>query len=303
MSRIVKNPLTDDHVIFAPGRIKRPFQENITCPFCPGSEEIPEAFSEIRVLPNKFPSLSMKNQDPVDGSLAGKGICEVILYGSDHDTPLRLKSDEYIKELVTIWRDRSSSIELEYPEIEYIFIFENYGKEIGVSLEHPHGQLYAFPIVPRVIDHKLDKFSSEPECPLCLAQSYYEIIYSTETFWCGVPQYSKWPFEIHILPKRHFGKLQNITEQEISDLASCLKKSLNLMNDKFHKQVPYILSNYQAPVKGDIDPFHFYIELISPQITENKIKYRGGVETALGIFINTINPQELATELRGLINK
>ena len=289
MPRFEYNPLLDESVIIAPLRRERSFQENDTCPFCVGAPEIPERIEGVVSLPNKFPSLSMDYEQ-------AKGLCEVILYSSDHNIPLSDRSSKFVKEVIYHWISRHDEIS-KINDIQFIFIFENYGKEIGVSLEHPHGQLYAFPVVPKVIRDKLSAF--QQGCIYCGGKQVIKV-YQNSTFTSSVPEFAKWPFELHITPKRHLSLLHQLNDEEITDLADILKKSLIVLTKLYNKKVPYILSVFQSPIKGDISSFHLHIELISPQISDDRIKYRAGVETSLGIFINSINPVTLAPELEKL---
>ncbi|MCY3413972.1 MAG: hypothetical protein INQ03_20180 [Candidatus Heimdallarchaeota archaeon] len=290
MSRFEYNPLSVEHVIIAPHRKKRPFQEKVVCPFCIGAPEVPEEINHPISLPNKFPTLSMDYPH-------AKGICEVILYSSNHDIPLSQRSELFVQEVIKHWIKRSKEIS-SIQEIEYIFIFENYGKDIGVSLEHPHGQLYAFPILPRVIRDKLDAI--QENCPFC-NDSLSHKIEEGEYFVVSVPNYSKWPFELNIYPQKHIGKLMELGEDQIRELSILLKKSLQILDNRYDHKVPYILSVFQAPVHQD--GFHLHIELISPQINNDRLKYRAGIETSLGIFINSLEPEQVATEIRDIWGK
>lgn len=289
MSRFEFDPLLDETVIIAPQRTKRSFQEDTDCPFCVGAPEIPEKIESVISLPNKFPTLSMDYEH-------AKGICEVILYASNHDIPLSDRPTKFVKEVIQHWISRHVRIS-EKKAIKFIFIFENYGKEIGVSLEHPHGQLYAFPFIPKVIKDKLSAF--QHDCIYCDKKNLIKV-YQNGTFTSAVPKFAKWPFELHINPKRHLSFLHQLDDYEITDLADILKKSLIVLNKMYNRKIPYMLSVFQAPNEDDTSAFHLHIELISPQISDDRLKFRASVETSLGIFINSRDPEIFAPEIEAL---
>ncbi len=291
MSRIVKNPLDENHVIISTYRKKRPFQQKeLRCPFCVGSDEVTESFNKAISLPNKYPSLSMDYEH-------AKGICEVILYSDNHTKTLTDHSSEFIESVIRHWISRIKEIE-KNTDLEYIFIFENYGKKIGVSLEHPHGQIYSFPFIPKTILEKYRSF--EDTCVYC---DETILIHENSTFNISTVEFAKWPFELHIYPKNHIHSLAQLNEREIKDLALCLQLAFQSLYYKFGKNTPYILGIYQTYIKDHSDIFHLHIELISPMITKDRFKFRAGIETSLDIFINSVDPLEFSEEMRNIIKR
>lgn len=291
MSRIVESPFDKNHVIIASGRKKRPFQEKIVCPFCIGAPEVPHEVTSVISLPNKFPSLSMNYEN-------GKGICEVVLYSSDHNIPLTEQDNTFIVSVVKHWQKRYLEIIQMYPELKYTFFFENYGKEIGVSLEHPHGQMYCFPMIPKVIKEKYDAMKSD--CHYCASNL---LIFENETFKIEASPFAKWPFELLLLPKTHISSIQEMDEKMIYDLAIVMKIAFNLLHMKFGEKTPYIFSVFQTFHDDTSKVFHLHFELISPYITSTRLKYRAGIETALGIFINSIDPVDFREEMYNLVQE
>lgn len=176
MSELRWNPISEEWVIMATERQERPVFPKDRCPFDPGaSEEMPDGY-DLLAIPNRFPSLRRVPPAPtMDGDVFFKvapaqGVCEVVLYSGDHDTVLEDKPLYHIKKLIDLWQNRY--IELgEELFVKYVFIFENRGKEIGVTISHPHGQIYAYPFIPPLIESRLKgsrKFHEEEgRCLFC----------------------------------------------------------------------------------------------------------------------------------------
>ncbi|MHA2250562.1 MAG: galactose-1-phosphate uridylyltransferase [Candidatus Kariarchaeaceae archaeon] len=302
-SELRYDPLKDHWVLIAAERQSRPFMTHKTCPFCRGSTEVPDEFSTI-FLPNKYPSLSLNFNDTENEQIKpGRGICEVIVYTPDHSINLWDLEDSGLIDVISKWKQRYIEITSKHPEIEYIYIFENSGVEIGVSLDHPHGQLYAFPIIPPIIQTEMKAFEDMSECIFC--ESIVEnLICDTDTFRAVIPSYSKWPYEVHVISKRHISTLDSLNNQEISDLAFTLKEVLYAFSVLFEDPVPYILAVHQAPHNYPThEKFHFHIEISTPMRGKNLKKFMAGVEEGMGIYINTVSPKSAARKLTEIVNK
>jgi UDPglucose--hexose-1-phosphate uridylyltransferase len=265
------------------------------------------------VFENKFPSLS---QPPpplgVEGSALyqtapAEGICEVVLYSSNHHSSLGEESEEHIRNLIEVWTDRY--IELgRKPGIQYIFIFENKGDAVGVTLSHPHGQIYAFPFIPPTLEKELqaalEHQTATDKCLYCdiMAEEKEDkvrVIAENQEFMSFVPFFARYPFEVHIYAKRHVTNLAELTPEEQEGLAALLKEVLVKYDSLFGISLPYIMAIHQAPPKGDHPHYHFHIEFYPLNRTETKLKYLAGVESGAGTFITDMSPEEQAAKLRG----
>jgi UDPglucose--hexose-1-phosphate uridylyltransferase len=283
-----------------------------SCPFCPGSEDV-EGDWNVLALKNKYPSLQIDPPDPdVSGSdlfpvKPAKGICEVIIYTKDHEMTLEKLTHEHIIKLVDLWTNRFDEIG-KINDIQYVFIFENTGAEIGVSIDHPHGQLYSFTFIPPRIERELDSakeyWEKNKKCLFCdIIKSEVDdgrrIVCENEDFICFIPFFTQYTYGTHVYSKRHLQCLLDFTKREKENFARILKDILGRYRKKFPDQLDYIMVFHQRPTTGEkFDFFHFYVEFIIVQRGKGKKKYLGGVERGTGSIINASIPEERAKELR-----
>lgn len=308
------NPILRRWNIISDARQDRPVLPEDSCPLCPEVLEVPREDYYIVSFENRFPSLERDPETPnVEGDSFYKvreneGVCEVILYSSDHETPPADLSLKRFEDLIRVWRDRFEELS-EEEFIDYVYIFENRGREIGVSLDHPHGQIYAFPFIPplarRSIGSAKSHHEKNDECIFCRVlkkegEFGERIIWEDDYFVAFVPFYARFPYEVHLYPKRHFPTIAALEERELSSLASGIKTVLNKYGNLFPiEDFPYITSFHQAPVDGrDYSYYHFHLEFYSLQRGKDKIKYRAGVETGTNAFISSLSPEKMAKDLR-----
>ena len=310
------NPVLQRWNIISDARQDRPVLPEDSCPLCPGVLEVPQDDYYVVTFENRFPALQRDPEEPnVEGDelyrvRENQGVCEVILYTPDHDiAPADLSLDRFV-DLVTVWSDRFEDLSGE-EFIDYVYIFENRGREIGVTLDHPHGQLYAFPYVPplarRSIDSARNYLEEKNECLFCKIiekeQDFGDrIIWQNEEFLAFVPFYARFPYEVHLYPRRHFQTMLSLKEKEKTSLAQGIKTVLKKYKDLFPiEDFPYITSFHQAPVDGKDHPYyHFHLEFYSLQRAKDKIKYRAGVETGTSTFISSLSPEKMASDLRAV---
>jgi len=297
------------------------------CPLCPTKSdrmvtEIPASNYDIVVFENKFPTFS-KNPDKLDfndevnsenilsySKMRSKGICEVVCYTADHDLYLEDLPLEKINNLVNVWRDRYLVLgKKEF--IKYVFIFENKGKEIGVTLSHPHGQIYAFPYIPPIALEELRSsqkfYRKNKKCLHCEIikkelKDKERIIIENKDFIAFIPFYARWPYEVHIYCLRHLGSLCELDDREVTSLSKIIKELVNRYNKLFKFRMPYVMIIHQKPTDNkNYDYYHFHFEFYPPYRTKNKLKYLAGCELGAGTFINDTLPEEKAAELRSII--
>ncbi len=322
MSELRWNPQLQEWVIVATHRQDRTYKPPAEfCPLCPTKpgafpSEIPAAEYEIVVFENKFPSLqtpppeiSVPNSDLYPVAPA-EGICEVICYSSDHNLTLGDASVNHISNLIQVWTDRYQDLGSK-SNIEYVFIFENRGEAVGVTLHHPHGQIYAFNFIPPTLEKELrsakQHHAKNGTCLYCDMiehdlKDQSRIVSENEAFVAMVPFYARFPFEVHLLAKRHLGALTDLTDQEQYALAEILKDLISCYDNLFGFSLPYLMVLHQAPTKGDYPEYHFHFEFYPFNRTETKFKHLAGVESGAGTFITDMSPEEQAIRLRGAKN-
>ena len=319
MSALHWLPVLREWVITATQRQDRPFlPPREYCPLDPtkpgGFEtEIPRPGFEIAVFENRFPSLRPEPPEPAvepDGPFdvrPAQGVCEVVVYTPEHDTTLARQSVEHIRRLIAVWTDRYRELGA-LPYVEYVFIFENKGEVIGVTLHHPHGQIYAYPFVPPIAKRQLhsarEHFEHTGRCLLCELlgrerEDGRRVVAEDPNVTAVIPFYARWPYEVHITPRRHVRSLLELSNEEAWSLARTLKGVLVGYDNLSGFSMPYTLAMHQAPTDGGEHPHaHLHLELYPPHRTATKLKYLAGSETGAGAFINDSLPEEKAAELR-----
>ncbi len=321
MSELRWNPLLSQWVITATHRQDRTFfPPRDYCPLCPTKPgafptEIPAPDYDIVVFENKFPSLRTPAPEPaLEGNglepvRLADGVCEVVCYTPDHDSTLAEQPIERIAHLIEVWTDRFADMGSRL-EVDYVFIFENKGKEIGVTLSHPHGQIYGYPFIPPVIETELASCRSHLEKTgrnLLLdivAEELADgrrIVLENESFVAYIPFFARYPYEVHITARRP-GKvcLPDFTGEERLDLARTLKSVLVAYDGLWGFSLPYIMVMHQRPTDGGEygGYYQFHIEFYPPFRTKDKLKYLAGSEAGAGAFINDTLAEEKAQELR-----
>jgi UDPglucose--hexose-1-phosphate uridylyltransferase len=323
MSELRYNPLLGEWLVTATHRQDRTFLPPAGfCPLCPTQPggfptEVPEATYEIVAFENRFPSLMTDPPEPaIDGSdlypvQRSHGVCEVILYSPDHTATLASEPVEQIHKLVRVWRHRFAELD-GLPFVDYVFIFENKGEAVGVTLHHPHGQIYAYPFIPPVVKKELTQsqlhFANKGTCLMCdiieEERMFAErVVAENDSFIVYVPFFARYPYETHIASTRHLQSLVDMSPDEQRDLAEIMKSLLTAYDRVFDVSFPYIMSMHQRPSDGgNYDHYHFHIEFNPPMRTANKLKYLAGSEVGAGMFINDTLPETTAKVLRDLIH-
>jgi UDPglucose--hexose-1-phosphate uridylyltransferase len=302
-----RDPLVDEWVIVATHRQTRTFlPPTKDCPLCPSrgeaQTEVPAPDYDVVVFENRFPSLPA-SPGP-DQPAAGR--CDVIVYSSDHDASFSTLSDERLATIGEAWVARTEALARE-PGVEYVFCFENRGEQIGVTLHHPHGQIYAYPFVPPRAERMLAAASAHNErTGACLSCELLEtelgdgtrIVAATAHSVAYVPRAARWPYEVHVVPRRHVADLPALTGDERDDLVRLEADALYRLDRVFDARVPYIAGWIQAPVRRARDVLHLRLIVTSIQRDVGKLKYLAGSESAMGAFINDVLPEDAARRLR-----
>ncbi|HZA14890.1 MAG TPA: galactose-1-phosphate uridylyltransferase [Myxococcaceae bacterium] len=319
MSELRWNPLLGEWVATATHRQDRTFlPPKDFCPLCPTKPggfptEVPEPTYDIVVFDNRFPSLVLEPPPPAVAPTElypvapAAGACEVVLYSPDHGTSLARQPATQIHKLIQVWTDRYRELgALEF--VKYVFIFENKGEEIGVTLHHPHGQIYAYPFIPPMIQRELETSRAHHartgHCLLCTIgdeerRGERRLVAQNESFSAYLPFFARWPYEVHISPRRHVTDLTAFTAAEAQELAAILKSVLVGYDAVFDRSFPYVMALHQSPSDGgNYEHYHFHIELYPPLRTATKLKYLAGSEIGAGVFVNDTLAEETASTLR-----
>jgi len=311
MTELRWNPTVGEWVSTASHRQDRPLMPTDRCPFCPGSGRVPENY-DVYIYPNDFAALTIPPAEPaIEGDdlyrvAPSYGKCDVVLYHPDHKTSLPELPLEHLTKLVRLWRKRFVELK-QTPGIRYVLIFENKGKVIGVTMPHPHGQIYAFPYVPPRLEREVETARAyqraHRRCLYCVIlkkerRDGRRLVAENDAFTAFVPFYARWPYEVHIFSRRHLGALDEFRPAEEKALAEILKWVTMKYDNLFHFSFPYMMLLHQAPVKGRFPYFHFHIEFYPPHRSKDKLKYLASVETGSGSFLNDSLAEEKAAELR-----
>jgi UDPglucose--hexose-1-phosphate uridylyltransferase len=275
--------------------------------------EIDRPEFDIAVFENRFPSLRRHPDPPevVGTDLTpvrpAVGVCEVVVYTPRHDATASDLSVEKLERLIAVWAHRTLELGAQEP-VEYVFVFENKGESIGVTLHHPHGQIYAYPFVPPLIQREVNAgnqhVAEHGRCLWCalLDQETSDgrrIVLQTDYWVAGVPFFARWPYEVHVTPRDHIGWLHELDDEGVRDLARVLKGVLLKYDHLFGFSLPYIMAVHQRPTStADHSAFHLHFEFYPPNRTESKLKYLAGSEAGAGAFINDTLPEETAGRLR-----
>jgi UDPglucose--hexose-1-phosphate uridylyltransferase len=315
------NALLGEWVIVSTARQERTFlPPDEHCPLCPTASpdafptEIPTPDFEIAVFENRFPSFvpqapAVGDESPVERRARAAGACEVIVYASDHNGTLSRMTQAQVRRLVDVWADRYEELSAR-PEVKYVFIFENRGKEIGVTLTHPHGQIYAFPYVPPRVAREHETAASHAQatgrCLQCdlLAEELSHarrIVAEAKGFAAYVPFAARVPYEVHVVATGHRASLLDLGDGERDGLAAILRDVQATYDALWEREMPYTMSMHQASA-DDVERAgeHLHIEFLPPYRTRDKLKYLAGVETGAGTFINDASPEVTAAELRSV---
>lgn len=321
MNQLRWDPTMREWVAYATHRQDRTFLPPAEyCPLCPTKPggfptEVPRESYEIAVFENRFPSLTPAAPEPgepgtrLTPTAPGRGICEVVLYSDDHGATLAGMGEGRIRDLVGVWADRYRELgSLDY--VDYVFIFENKGEAIGVTIHHPHGQIYGYPFVPPRPARELAAAreyaaQNEGRCLHCdlLSQEHEDgrrVIAKGEHFTAFIPFFAHYPYEVHLYARRCAPSIADLSDRERWDLARTLKRLLVGYDRLFGFSLPYVMVMHQAPTDGRdyAGVAHFHIEFYPPNRTADKLKYLAGSEVGAGAFVVDALPETSAGRLR-----
>lgn len=258
-------------------RQERPNLPDSTCPFCPGGLEAPEPY-DVRWFPNRWPAMP-------------EARCEVVLYTQDHDATLWSLGADRVRRVVDLWAARTEAL-ARRPEIAYVLVFENRGAEVGATITHPHGQIYAFDFVPDVPRRELERGTQFP--------APGERLVSTSSGWrAWVPEAPVFPYALLLVPDAPVPDLPSLGDNGRDGLAILLADTLQRLDRLFDAQTPYMLWIHQRPFDGgDWPGARLHVEIVSPWRGPGVPRYVAAGELGSGVFFNPVAPEAAAESLR-----
>lgn len=311
--------LTNDWVAVAAHRQTRTYLPPADqCPLCPttGSNlsEIPDARYDVAVFENRFPSLGPAvgtiPAAPEWGTLGRAfGRCEVVAFTPEHTGSFGALSVERARTVIDAWAHRTEALSA-LPGIKQVFPFENRGQDIGVTLHHPHGQIYAYSYIPPrslVMAQAARTFYDANDGNATLlgdivakeAASGERMVAQGKYFSAYVPFAAHMPLEVHLVPHRHVPDFTALTDAERDELAVMYLQILRTLEHLYDTPTPYISAWHQAPIDDLFRPAsRFHLQITSPRRAADKLKFLAGSEAAMGAFINDTTPEQTAARLR-----
>ena len=300
------HPFRQEWVCYAAHRQDRTFQPPATyCPLCPSQAEgmpteIPVSDFEVAVFDNRFPAFQLQATAPPDcvvTTAAAIGHCEVMVYSPNHEGSLGQLSQAHLELIVRVWRDRYQTL-LAQDAIEFVMPFENRGEAVGVTLHHPHGQIYAFSYVPPVVNQMQAAFREQPgfrSLRQTMGQTYDLV--SDPRVVAFVPPFQRYPYEVWVTTHAFHPGPWTFSDLEIQSLARILGQVVRLYEGLFPQPCPYIMLLYAAP-KGAEAYFQFHLQFLPFARSATKLKYVAGCETGAGTFLADMLPEQSAEQLR-----
>ena len=311
--------LTDEWVAIAAHRQSRthlpPADQCPICPTTPGNaSEIPAGDYDVVVFENRFPSLGPALGPVPENAAWGTkgpayGRCEVVSFTPDHTGSFSGLSEERSRTVVEAWAQRTAALSA-MAGIKQVFPFENRGADIGVTLHHPHGQIYAYPYVtPRagVLGAAARRYYDARDGRDTLTGSLLRaeredgsrMVVEGKHFSAYVPFAARWPLEIHLVPHRQVPDIAALGGEEKDELAHVYLDLLKRVDALYPTPTPYISAWHQAPLDAVLRPAgYLHLQLTSPRRAADKLKYLAGSEAAMGAFINDTTPEIVAERLR-----
>ncbi|WP_099041739.1 galactose-1-phosphate uridylyltransferase [Mycobacterium neglectum] len=280
--------------------------------------EIPAADYDVVVFENRFPALSPRaaaqrlapfvDSEPLWPLRAGAGRCEVVCFTSDPTARFATLGHRRARMVIDVWADRTADLSA-MPGVEQVFCFENRGREIGVTLTHPHGQIFAYPYLPPRTEALLRQARAHrastgghllADVLAAEQHSGRRVVYRGEHWSAFVPAAARWPLEVHLVPHRDVPDFTAVSEGEKDELATVYLDLLARV-DRFFEGVhetPYIAAWHQAPVGDDRELGRLHLQLFSVMRSPGRLKYLAGSESGMGAWINDTTPERIADRMR-----
>ena len=321
LSQLRLDPLLGEWVILAAHRQSRTFLPPADlCPLCPSRPgrptEIPDDHYQVVVFENRFPAVASGPQAPAEPAAPGNplallrpgsGRCEVVCFTSDHGGRFADLGWQQARLVVDVWAHRTAALTA-LPDVAQVFVFENCGEDIGVTLSHPHGQIYGYPFVAPRVERVLEQVARHRRATgrdlladVVAAESAGPRVVAENEHWVAfVPAAASWPYEVQLFPRRRVPDLAALDEDERDSLAVVYLDLLGRFARLFDAPANYIAAWGQAPVGERRADWWLHLQLFSFRRAADKLKYLAGSESGMGAFVTDTNPEAVAAQLRGL---
>ena len=286
MSDIRTDELSGARVVVAGTRQHRPNRPGAgACPFCVGGVEAPEPY-DVRAFVNRWPSFP-------------DGRCEVVLYTPHHDLTFPDLGEQGARRVVDLWADRTAALGSRH-DVAYVLVFENRGEEVGATISHPHGQIYAYDEIPDAPLTELRR-AVAGSCALC-APTDDALLVATAAGWrAWVPHASAYPYSLVLAPDVHRPDLPSLDGPQRDGLAVLLLDVLGRLDRLFETPLPYMLWFHQRPTDGGLWPeAHLHAHVVSPLRSPGVQRYVAAAELGSGAYVNPVVPEDAAAALRGV---
>lgn len=280
MTAVRVDPITGATTVIVASRQDRPNLPDGGCPFCVGGLEAPEPY-EVRWFPNRWPALDDQR-------------CEVVLYSPDHDQSFAGLGEAGVRRVIDTWAQRTAALGAR-DDVAYVLIFENRGPEVGATITHPHGQIYAYAQVPPVPRRIFGEGTLQPDTVAA------ELIVGRHGDWLAwVPYAALWPYELRIAP---LGEVPDLADERCDrdGLAAALVDVLARLDQLFGEPMPYMLWIHQRPTDGGGWPAARMFVTIAPLLrAPGTQRYVAAAELGGGVYFNPVDPAHAAASLREL---
>ena len=305
--------LTGEWIAIASHRQSRAFlPPKEFCPLCPTKTdfgtEVADSNFEVVVFENRSPSFSAPSALLPPETIQALGRCEVVVFSDHHEGSFGSLDGTHMRTVLAAWIDRTREIS-QLPYVEQIFVFENRGEEVGVTLNHPHGQIYSYPfITPRTTKMLAvaQEHFNKTGVPLLTSAIQREIadqlrLISQNEHWIAyVPYAARYPYEIHVAPKAFVPDFAELTDVVADAFPEIAKEVLHRLDGVFGIPMAYIAAWHQAPVRTGRDVLGLHWQITSVRRAPGKLKYLAGSESAMGAFIMDVKPESSAEQLRNV---
>jgi len=274
--------------------------------------ELPAGDYDAAVFENLFPTFTTLAHDPPSLTVPtgeARGACEVVVFTQDPATSLGRLPLWHIELIFGVWTDRYRELGAR-SDVSYVYVFENRGVEVGVTLNHPHGQIYAYPFIPpipaRELAHERVHFDNHGTTLLegMVADELAagrRVLYDGPDVAAFVPICARYPYEVWVAPRRAVASLDHLDERTCRDFARALKTVLMKYDGLWERPFPYIMAMHQAPTDGAPHPeSHLHIEFYPAYRMRDRLKYLAGSEIGAGVFTADTDPDDKAAELKNV---
>jgi UDPglucose--hexose-1-phosphate uridylyltransferase len=276
--------LTGATVVMAGGRQQRPNRPAASCPFCVGGVEAPEPY-DVMAFPNRWPSFP-------------DGRCEVVLYTPEHDHTFPDLGSQGARRVVDLWAERSEALGAR-TDVAYVLVFENRGEEVGATISHPHGQIFAYDHVPDAPLAELRR-AGRGDCALCQRPDPALMVAEATGWRAWVPEASAYPYGLRLAPDVHRPDLPSLDGPQRDGLGDLLVDVLARLDLLFDTPLPYMLWIHQRPTDGGAWPeAHLHVDIVSPMRSPGVQRFVAAAELGSGEFVNPVVPEDAAAALRG----